>query len=70
MFDAIDAGFCIIEVLFDPQEKPFDYRFLEANPAFIDQTGLTNAIGTTILEFAPEHETFRTSYLQSPQQCH
>ncbi|WP_346293186.1 GAF domain-containing protein [Sphaerothrix gracilis] len=58
LFDSIDVGFCIIEVLFDPQEKPFDYRFLEANPAFIGQTGLTHAIGKTILKLVPAHETF------------
>lgn len=58
LFDSIDVGFCIIEVLFNSQEKPFDYRFLETNPAFIEQTGLTNAIGRTILELAPGHETF------------
>ncbi len=39
LFDAIDEGFCIIEVIFDENEKPIDYRFLEVNPAFEKQTG-------------------------------
>ena len=58
LFDAIDVGFCIIDMLFDERGKPLDYRFLEANPAFIQQTGLTDAIGRTIRELAPAHEQF------------
>jgi PAS domain S-box-containing protein len=58
LFETIDEGFCIIEVLFDKKGKPFDYRFLEANPAFIGQTGLENSIGKTMLELAPQHEKF------------
>jgi PAS domain S-box-containing protein len=56
LFDAIDEGFCIIEMLFDEGGKPLDYRFLEVNPAFVAQTGLTNAQGRTMLELAPRHE--------------
>ncbi len=58
LFESIDVGFCIIDVLFDDQGRSIDYRFLEANPAFINQTGLTNAIGKTIRELAPSHEQF------------
>ena len=56
LFNAIDEGFCIIEVLFDEQDKPYDYRFIEANPAFIQQTGLRDAMGKTVRELAPTHE--------------
>ncbi|WP_435021364.1 PAS domain S-box protein [Tundrisphaera sp. TA3] len=58
LFTAMDEGFCIIEVLFDGQDRPFDYRFLEMNPAFEGHTGLRDAEGRTILELAPEHEPF------------
>lgn len=58
LFNSIDEGFCIIEVLFDKNSKPFDYRFLEANSAFEKQTGLTGAIGKTIKEMAPDHEQY------------
>jgi signal transduction histidine kinase/DNA-binding response OmpR family regulator len=58
LFDAIDEGVCVIEVLFDEHDRPCDYRFLETNPAFIHQTGLDNAIGKRIREFAPQHETY------------
>lgn len=58
LFNSIDEGYCIIEVLFDEREKPFDYRFVQINSAFERQTGLTDAIGKTMREFAPEMENY------------
>ncbi len=29
LFDTIDEGFCVIEMLFDAEGRPVDYRFLE-----------------------------------------
>jgi PAS domain S-box-containing protein len=56
LFESMDEGFCVIEVLFDRSGQAFDYRFLEINPAFEEQTGLTQAVGKTVLELAPGHE--------------
>lgn len=56
LFNSIDEGFCIIEMIFDEQKKPTDYRFLVINSSFERQTGLTNAIGKRMREFAPNHE--------------
>ncbi|WP_088891260.1 PAS domain S-box protein [Leptolyngbya ohadii] len=56
LFESMDEGFCLIEVLFDEGGQAFDYRFLEANPAFEKHTGLVDAIGKTIRELAPQHE--------------
>jgi PAS domain S-box-containing protein len=56
LFDSIDEGFCIIEVMFDESGKASDYRFLEINPSFEKQTGLVNAQGRTMRELAPKHE--------------
>jgi PAS domain S-box-containing protein len=56
LFESLDEGFCVIEVIFDAGDRPVDYRFLEANPAFVQQTGLVNALGKTIRDLAPEHE--------------
>lgn len=53
LFDAIDEGFCIVEVLFDDSGKGYDYRFLEANDAFVGQTGLVDPIGRTMREMEP-----------------
>jgi PAS domain S-box-containing protein len=58
LFDSIDEGFCVIEVLFDENNTPNDYRFLEVNPVFEQQTGLKQAEGKTALELVPDLETF------------
>lgn len=51
---AMDVGFCIIEVIFDPAGRPIDYRFLEVNSAFERHTGLRNAEGKRIRELVPD----------------
>jgi len=56
LFESIDEGFCVIEMLFDENGTPIDYRFLETNPAFGKQTGLEQAIGKRMLQLAPAHE--------------
>lgn len=56
LFESIDQGFCIIEVLFAADGTALDYRFLEVNPAFVRQTGLAGATGRRMRELAPNHE--------------
>jgi PAS domain S-box-containing protein len=56
LFNTMIEGFCIIEVIFDADVRPVDYRFLEINPAFETQTGLKNAKGRLMRELAPDHE--------------
>lgn len=56
LFDAIDEGFCIIEVVFDDEGKAVDYRFLEANDAFVGHTGLIDPIGRTMRSMQPDIE--------------
>ena len=56
LFNSVDEGVCTIEVLFDGNEKPIDYRFLEVNPSFEKQTGIHNARGRRMREIAPLHE--------------
>ena len=58
LFVAIDEGFCIIEMIFDAEQNPIDYRFLEVNPAFEKQTGLVAATGKCIRELAPGVEEY------------
>lgn len=53
LFNSLDNGFCIIEVLYDENGKPNDYIFLEANPALIRQTGLTDVIGKKVSQLVP-----------------
>lgn len=56
LFESIDEGFCIIEMLFDGDGKPSDYRFCEVNSMFEQQTGLRDAQGKTMRELVPEHD--------------
>ncbi|MBP3973254.1 hybrid sensor histidine kinase/response regulator [Pseudoxanthomonas spadix] len=56
LFDSIDAGFCVIEVLFDAAGEPEDYRFLEVNAAFEGITGIRDGVGRRMREFAGTHE--------------
>jgi diguanylate cyclase (GGDEF)-like protein/PAS domain S-box-containing protein len=58
VFDALDEGFCVVEIIEDEQGVPVDYRFLETNRAFEDQTGILGARGRTILELVPDIETY------------
>jgi PAS domain S-box-containing protein len=58
LFDSIDEGFCIIEMVFDPNYKPLDYRFLEINASFERQTGMHDAKGKLMRSFAPNHENY------------
>jgi signal transduction histidine kinase/ActR/RegA family two-component response regulator len=58
MFETLIEGFCTIEMVFDSQGKPVDYRFLEVNPAFEKHTGVVNARGRLMREIAPDLESY------------
>nr|WP_246603214.1 PAS domain S-box protein [Falsiroseomonas tokyonensis] len=56
LFEAMDEGCCIIEVLFGADGRPDDYRFIEVNAAFERHTGLHDVIGRRMRELMPDHE--------------
>jgi PAS domain S-box-containing protein len=56
LFESLDEGVCVVEVLFDRAGKAVDYRFLETNSVFVQLTGLADAVGKTMLSLAPQHE--------------
>ena len=58
VLDAIDVGFCVIEVLFAADGTPDDYLFVEVNPAFEGQTGIVGAAGRRISEINSSHERY------------
>jgi PAS domain S-box-containing protein len=58
LFESMDEGFCILQLTFDDAQKPIDYRFIEINPVFEQQTGLINALGRTVRELVPDIEPF------------
>lgn len=57
LFEAIDEGFCVVEMCLDAPDGRIDYRVVEANPAFYEQTGFPEAIFNQWLrEAAPDLE--------------
>jgi len=50
LFNLIDEGFCTIEVLFDQNGNPHDWRYIEVNPSFERHIGLEHAVGKTMRE--------------------
>jgi len=56
LFESMDEGFCVIEMIFDQDDQPIDYLFLETNPAFERQCGLYNVQGKRMRELIPHHE--------------
>jgi PAS domain S-box-containing protein len=53
LFESIDEGFFIAEIVYDGQ-KPVDFRFLDANPAFERMTGLKRAAGRRARDIMPD----------------
>ncbi|BAZ16746.1 multi-sensor signal transduction histidine kinase [Calothrix sp. NIES-4071] len=59
LFNSIDQGFGVAEVIFNSSDEPIDFRFLEVNEQFEHQTGLkrTSVLsGRTIRQVAPNVE--------------
>lgn len=57
LFDSMDAGFCIIELYIKPNE-PLDFKFIELNRAFAEQSTLIDAKGKWMRELRPDHEEY------------
>ncbi|MCC6830579.1 MAG: SpoIIE family protein phosphatase [Thermoleophilia bacterium] len=53
LFEAIDEGYCLCEMVLDEAGAPVDYRFLEANHHVAAMTGLHDAAGRNALEMVP-----------------
>lgn len=58
LFDSIDEGFCLLEIIYDGQGAAIDARYHDTNRAFERQTGLANAEGKTAHELIPNLEPF------------
>lgn len=56
LFESIDEGFCIVDMIFADGDRPVDYRFLEINPAGEQLTGLVAVEGRRARELLPELE--------------
>ncbi|MBG6076713.1 PAS domain S-box-containing protein [Polaromonas sp. CG_9.11] len=58
LFDSMQEGYCLVEVLFDAAGKSVDYRHLETNAAFFGHTGVKDAKGRRVREVLPAIEPF------------
>lgn len=55
LFENMREGFFLADVVRDEHGKPIDYRLVEANPAFTQQSGLPqSSIGRTIKSFSTQ----------------
>lgn len=58
LLNSLDEGFCMIEMIYDSQGKPYDYLYLRTNAAFGKHVNFTNIIGRTmreVLKIPQEH---------------
>ncbi|HWQ72117.1 MAG TPA: STAS domain-containing protein [Desulfitobacteriaceae bacterium] len=58
IFDSLDQLYCIIEMVFDSEGKPVDWRYLESNPYHEMFTRMHNVEGKLISELAPKTEPY------------
>ena len=58
LFNSMDEGFCVIEMIFDERKRPVNYRFVEVNPSFERQVGLHDVVGKLVLDLVPDLEKF------------
>ncbi|HZN44170.1 MAG TPA: response regulator [Nitrospiraceae bacterium] len=58
LYESIDEGFCVIQVVFDAKNTAVDYIFLEVNPSFEKQTGIPQARGKSMRAIALHHEEY------------
>jgi PAS domain S-box-containing protein len=56
LFNSMDEGFCIVEMILGEKQQVIDFRFREVNPSFKKQSGLANATGKRMRELIPNLE--------------
>ncbi len=65
LFESIDEGFCILERTEGKAGGPVDFRYVEVNPAFTAQSGISGVVGKTVrqvLQGAPHDFDFLLTY--------
>lgn len=55
LFNSMDEGYILVEVIFDEQDVPVDILYLEANPAAVKMAG-TDLTGRHTSELDPDYE--------------
>jgi PAS domain S-box-containing protein len=58
IINSMDEGYCLLEMIYDDNDNCIDYRYLETNPVFEEQSGLRNVLGKTVKEILPDVESY------------
>jgi PAS domain S-box-containing protein len=60
LFENMNAGFALHEMIYDEEGKPVDYRFLEVNPMFerLTNSSAEQFLGRTVREVLPDTESY------------
>ena len=58
LFESVSVGFCIVDLVYDPAGRPVDYRYVETNPTFEAQTGLSDVEGRCVSRVIPGLEPY------------
>jgi PAS domain S-box-containing protein len=53
LFESIDEGFCVLEKVESEIGQPLDFLYMEANPAFANQSGVSGVVGKTVRQVFP-----------------
>lgn len=62
LFDSIDAGFAIVEMIHDEHDEIVDMIFRQVNAAYERQGGIYDVVGRSIFEILPGVEDFWLDY--------
>ncbi|QCR22381.1 PAS domain S-box protein [Pontibacter sp. SGAir0037] len=62
LFNSIDEGLSVLELIYDDGGKPVDLRLLEVNPAYERITGLKNVSGKLGSEIVPSEQYWLDAY--------
>ncbi|CAN5249919.1 hypothetical protein BH23BAC2_BH23BAC2_18260 [soil metagenome] len=65
IINSMDEAFCLLEVIFNENEECIDYKFLEVNPVFEEQSGIKDVLGKTMKEMVPTIESYWFNYYGS-----
>ena len=67
LFNSIDEAVALLETITDSSGKE-DFKYLQVNPAFAQQTGLTHVVGKTVSETLPDLEPGWTRHFRQVAQ--
>jgi len=56
LFQSIDEGLCVLQLVFDDAGRPADFVFASCNPAFEKHSGLVDIVGQLMSKVVPDLE--------------